>query len=163
MQFTNDCFLNEGGLAKYAARRGERTYQMREAGRVQLIARERQRHCNSCGKRVQANHVHGISPAVHPKAKEAKSQVKSILAKERRKEDKKTVWFKESEDSSDIEVEIIPADIGLKHNEVEKDSAVAVNADDMELSDLSTQNTQDFDKKQEPVSDRQEQQDTKAS
>ncbi|XP_062869463.1 cadherin-related family member 5 [Trichomycterus rosablanca] len=159
MQFTNDCFLNEGDMARCAGRRGERRDRKPEAGRVRVTARERQRHCHSCGMRVQSNHVHRSSPVVHPKAKGAKSQVKSILTKERRKEDKKTVWFKESEDSSDIEVEIIPDDIGFKPDEEEKDSDLALKAGDMELGDLSMLKTQDFDKQQETISDGQEQQD----
>ncbi|XP_073763479.1 cadherin-related family member 5 isoform X3 [Danio rerio] len=84
-----------------------------QGARVRVIPRERQRHCSSCGFQVHANHSH-YSPGLPVKEKPSKQRVKSILAKERRKDDKKTVWFKESEDSSDIEVEIIPDTIGLK-------------------------------------------------
>lgn len=44
---------------------------------------------------------------------------RSVLAKQRRKEGQKTVWFKEIEDSSDIEVEIIPDSVGRVAEETE--------------------------------------------
>lgn len=67
------------------------------------------------------------------------------------------VWFKESEDSSDIEVEIIPDDIGLKHEEEnEESSSLALKTSDMELSELTMMNIQDFDKQKENVSDHRE-------
>lgn len=44
---------------------------------------------------------------------------RSVLAKQRRKEGQKTVWFKEIEDSSDIEVEIIPDTVGRVEEETE--------------------------------------------
>lgn len=47
--------------------------------------------------------------------------MRSILAKQRRKEGQKTVWFKESEDSSDIEVEIIPDTVGRVEEETEEE------------------------------------------
>lgn len=46
---------------------------------------------------------------------------RSILAKQRRREGQKTVWFKESEDSSDIEVEIIPDTVGRVEEETEEE------------------------------------------
>lgn len=46
---------------------------------------------------------------------------RSILAKQRRKEGQKTVWFKEIEDSSDIEVEIIPDTVGRVEEETEEE------------------------------------------
>lgn len=46
---------------------------------------------------------------------------RSILTKQRRKEGQKTVWFKESEDSSDIEVEIIPDTVGRVEEETEEE------------------------------------------
>lgn len=49
---------------------------------------------------------------------------RSILAKQRRKEGQKTVWFKESEDSSDIEVEIIPDTVGRVEEETEEELEV---------------------------------------
>lgn len=50
--------------------------------------------------------------------------MKSILAKRHRKEGQKTVWFKESEDSSDIEVEIIPDTVGRVEEETEEELEV---------------------------------------
>ena len=46
---------------------------------------------------------------------------RSLLNKQRRKEGQKTVWFKESEDSSDIEVEIIPDTVGRVEEETEEE------------------------------------------
>ncbi|XP_060797894.1 cadherin-related family member 5 [Neoarius graeffei] len=158
MQFTNDGFLNEADMSRLAMRRPEKRDRKQEVApkwRVRVTPRERQGHCNSCGMRVHSNHVHRSSPALHPKAQGSK--VRSILAKERRKDRQKTVWFKESEDSSDIEVEIIPDDIGLKHEEEDNDSSsLARKASDMELGELTMTNIQDFDKQQENVSDHQE-------
>lgn len=47
--------------------------------------------------------------------------MRSILTKQRRKEGQKTVWFKESEDSSDIEVEIIPDTVTRVEEETEEE------------------------------------------
>lgn len=47
--------------------------------------------------------------------------MRSILTKQRRKEGQKTVWFKESEDSSDIEVEIIPDTVDRVEEETEEE------------------------------------------
>ncbi|TTA54980.1 Cadherin-related family member 5 [Bagarius yarrelli] len=156
MQFTNDAFLNEADMGRLAMRRQEKKDRKQEAPskwRVRVTPRERQRHCNSCGMRVSSNHVHRSSPALHPKAQGAKDQVRSILAKEKRKEGQKTVWFKESEDSSDIEVEIIPDDIGLKHNAEEDDdsNSPVLKSSDMELGELTMTNIQDFNMQKENV------------
>lgn len=160
MQFTNDGFLNEADVGRLAMRRPDKRDRKQEGApkwRVRVTPRERQRHCNSCGIRVHSNHTHRSSPALHPKAQGAKDQVRSILAKERRKDRQKTVWFKESEDSSDIEVEIIPDDIGLKREEEDDgSSSLALKASDMELGELTMMNIKDSDKQQENVSDHQE-------
>lgn len=50
--------------------------------------------------------------------------MRSILSKQRRREGQKTVWFKESEDSSDIEVEIIPDTVGRVEEETEEELEV---------------------------------------
>lgn len=50
--------------------------------------------------------------------------MRSILTKQRRKEGQKTVWFKESEDSSDIEVEIIPDTVGRVEEETQEELEV---------------------------------------
>lgn len=160
MEFTNDGFLNEADMSRLAMRRPDkrdRKQELTPKWRARVTPRERQGHCNSCGVRVHSNHVHRSSPALHPKAQGAKDQVRSILTKERKKDKQKTVWFKESEDSSDIEVEIIPDDIGLKHEEQDDRSpSLAPKASDMELGELTMMNIQDFDKKKENVSDTQE-------
>lgn len=49
---------------------------------------------------------------------------RSRLIKQRRKEGQKTVWFKESKDSSDIEVEIIPDTVGRVEEETEEELEV---------------------------------------
>lgn len=153
MQFTNDGFLNEADISRLAMRRPDKRDRKQEATpkwRVRTTPRERQEYCNACGMWVHSNHVHRSSPALHPKAHGAKDHVRSILTKERRKERQKMVWFKESEDSSDIEVEIIPDDIGLKHKEVDNDSSsLALKASDIELGELTMMNIQDSGKQQE--------------
>lgn len=151
LQFTNDGFLNEGDAGRSGSRRAEKRDKKLEAspaGRVRVMPRERLRHCNLCGMRVQTNHVHRSSPGGHPKARGSKDQVKSILTKERRRQNRhKTVWFKESEDSSDIEVEIIPDNIGLRPEEDLEDfleNSSAPKASDMELGELTMMNIQDL-------------------
>lgn len=152
MQFTNDGFLNEGDTGRSRSRRAElrdRRLDAVQAARVRVIPRERPRHCSSCGLQTHPNHSHH-SPGVQTKGKANKHRVKSILAKERRKDDgHKSVWFKESEDSSDIEVEIIPDTIGLKPEEdverVDGEFASPPPEDsDMELGDLTMLNIQDL-------------------
>uniref|UniRef100_A0A8C1VA93 Cadherin domain-containing protein n=1 Tax=Cyprinus carpio TaxID=7962 RepID=A0A8C1VA93_CYPCA len=164
MQFTNDGFLNEGDTGRSRSRRAElreRRLDSVQAARVRVIPRERQRHCSSCGLQTHTNHSHH-SPAVQTRGKVNKHKVKSILAKERRKDDgHKTVWFKESEDSSDIEVEIIPDTIGLKAEEdmekVEGDFASPPPEDsEMELGELTMLNLQDLSSREMEISDSRE-------
>ncbi|XP_072517051.1 cadherin-related family member 5 isoform X2 [Salminus brasiliensis] len=162
LQFTNDGFLNEGDMGRSGGRRVERRDRKLEAGRVRVIPRERQRHCNLCGMRVHTNHIHRGSPVGHLKARGSKDQVKSILTKERRRQGRhKTVWFKESEDSSDIEVEIIPDNIGLRPEEdmenfVEDSSSPALKASDVEMGELTMTNIQDLDSQEGTNSHRRE-------
>uniref|UniRef100_A0A8C1GZR0 Cadherin domain-containing protein n=1 Tax=Cyprinus carpio carpio TaxID=630221 RepID=A0A8C1GZR0_CYPCA len=164
MQFTNDGFLNEGDTGRSRSRRAElreRRLDSVQAARVRVIPRERQRHCSSCGLQTHTNHSHH-SPAIQTRGKVNKHKVKSILAKERRKDDgHKTVWFKESEDSSDIEVEIIPDTIGLKPEEdmekVEGDFASPPPEDsEMELGELTMLNLQDLSSREMAISDSRE-------
>ncbi|XP_043099355.1 cadherin-related family member 5 isoform X2 [Puntigrus tetrazona] len=139
----------------------ERRLDAVQAARVRVIPRERQRHCSSCGLQTHTNHSHH-SPAVQTRGKANKHKVKSILAKERRKDDRqKTVWFKESEDSSDIEVEIIPDTIGLKPEEdmekAEGDFASPPLEDsEMELGELTMLNIQDLRSRETANSDSRE-------
>ncbi|XP_022525706.2 cadherin-related family member 5 isoform X2 [Astyanax mexicanus] len=162
LQFTNDGFLNEGDMSRFSGRRMDRRDRRLDSGRVRVVPRERQRHCNLCGMRVHTNHVHRGSPVGHLKARGSKDQVKSILTKERRKQGRhKTVWFKESEDSSDIEVEIIPDNIGLRPEEdlekfVEDSSSPAVRASDVEMGELTMMNIQDLDSQEGPNSNHRE-------
>uniref|UniRef100_A0A9J8CXW2 Cadherin domain-containing protein n=1 Tax=Cyprinus carpio carpio TaxID=630221 RepID=A0A9J8CXW2_CYPCA len=164
MQFTYDGFLNEGDTGRSRSRRAELRERRLDAVqdvRVRVIPRKRQRHCSSCGLQTHTNHSHH-SPAIQARGKANKHKVKSILAKERRKDDRqKTVWFKESEDSSDIEVEIIPDTIGLKPEEdmekVEWDFASSQPQDsEMELGELTTLNIQDLSSRETAISDSRE-------
>ncbi|KAI3376852.1 hypothetical protein L3Q82_000109 [Scortum barcoo] len=86
----------------------------------------RSRHCSSCG--VYTNHVPKGSPSVRPSRRGRgdgdEYSMRSILSKQRRKEGQKMVWFKESEDSSDIEVEIIPDTVGRVEEETEEELEV---------------------------------------
>lgn len=160
MQFTNDGFLNEGDTGRSRSRRAElrdRRPDPAQTGRVRATPRER--HCSSCGVQVQVNHKHQSSPAVQSRGRQSKNKVKSILAKERRRDERqKTVWFKESEDSSDIEVEIIPDNIGFKSKEdgerVEADFASHPSGDgEMELGELTRLNVQDLSSREKAISD----------
>ncbi|XP_052456745.1 cadherin-related family member 5-like isoform X1 [Carassius gibelio] len=132
-----------------------------QAARVRVIPRKRQRHCSSCGLQTHTTHSHH-SPAGQARGKANKHKVKSILAKERRKDDRqKTVWFKEREDSSDIEVEIIPDNIGLKPEEdmekIEWDFASTQTEDsEMELGELTMLNIQDLSSRETAISDSRE-------
>ncbi len=164
MQFTNDGFLNEGDTGRSRSRRAElreRRLDAVQAAGVRVIPRERQRHCSSCGLQTHTKHSHH-SPAVQIRGKANKHKVKSILAKERRKDDgQKSVWFKESEDSSDIEVDIIPDTIGLKPEEdmekVKGDFASPPPEDsEMELGELKMLNIQDLSSRETGNSDSRE-------
>ncbi|XP_033481716.1 cadherin-related family member 5 [Epinephelus lanceolatus] len=127
LQYTNDGFQNEGDLSRGGGRRWNNAVPRRSTfpqarGRVIPLER-RSRHCSSCG--VYTNHVTKGSPSARPsrrgRADGDEYSMRSILAKQRRKEGQKTVWFKESEDSSDIEVEIIPDTVGRVEEETEEE------------------------------------------
>ncbi|XP_029977836.1 cadherin-related family member 5-like [Sphaeramia orbicularis] len=126
LQYTNDGFQNEADAAR--GRRWNDALPRRSSapsarGRVIPLER-RSRHCSSCG--VYSNHVPKGSPAVRS-ARGGRGDndddygARSILSKQRRREGQKTVWFKESEDSSDIEVEIIPDTVGRVEEEPEEE------------------------------------------
>ncbi|XP_028256760.1 cadherin-related family member 5-like [Parambassis ranga] len=125
LQYTNDGFQNEADPSRGGARRWNNVVPRRSTfpqGRVIPLER-RSRHCSSCG--VYTNHVPKGSPSVRPSRRGRgdgdEYSMRSILAKQRRKEGQKTVWFKESEDSSDIEVEIIPDTVGRVEEETEEE------------------------------------------
>ncbi|XP_041796296.1 cadherin-related family member 5 [Chelmon rostratus] len=127
LQYTNDGFQNEADLSRGGARRWNNALPRRSTfpqarGRVIPLER-RSRHCSSCG--VYTNHVPKGSPSVRPSRRGRgdgdEYGMRSILTRQRRKEGQKTVWFKESEDSSDIEVEIIPDTVGRVEEETEEE------------------------------------------
>ncbi|KAM3624684.1 uncharacterized protein V6R79_000097 [Siganus canaliculatus] len=127
LQYTNDGFQNEGDPGRGAARRWNNTDSRRSTfpqprGRIIPLER-RSRNCSSCG--VHTNHVPKGSPLVRTSRRGRGDgddyRARSILTKKRRKEGQKTVWFKESEDSSDIEVEIIPDTVGRVEEETEEE------------------------------------------
>uniref|UniRef100_A0A1A8EAN5 Cadherin-related family member 5 n=1 Tax=Nothobranchius kadleci TaxID=1051664 RepID=A0A1A8EAN5_NOTKA len=125
LQFTNDGFQNESD-----PNRGSRRWNIvpRRSTFPQPMSRilpldRRSRHCSTCG--VFTNHVPKGSPAVRRGGGDMDDySMRSILAKQRRREGQKTVWFKESEDSSDIEVEIIPDSVGRVEEETEEELEV---------------------------------------
>ena len=127
LQYTNDGFQNEGDQGRGGGRRWNNALPRRSTfpqarGRVIPLER-RSRHCSSCG--VYTNHVPKGSPSVRPSRRGRGDGddhcTRSILARQRRREGQKTVWFKESEDSSDIEVEIIPDTVGRVEEETEEE------------------------------------------
>lgn len=88
-----------------------------------LPLERRSRHCSTCG--VYSNHVTKGSPSVRRSRSDGDEYgMRTILSKQRRREGQKTVWFKESEDSSDIEVEIIPDSVGRVEEETEEELEV---------------------------------------
>uniref|UniRef100_A0AAQ5Z9D6 Cadherin domain-containing protein n=1 Tax=Amphiprion ocellaris TaxID=80972 RepID=A0AAQ5Z9D6_AMPOC len=127
LQYTNDGFQNEADPSRGGTRRWNNVMPRRSTfpqprGRV-LPMERRSRHCSSCG--VYTNHVPKGSPSARP-ARRGRGDgdeysMRSILTKQRRREGQKTVWFKESEDSSDIEVEIIPDTVGRVEEETEEE------------------------------------------
>ncbi|KAF1393237.1 hypothetical protein PFLUV_G00036450 [Perca fluviatilis] len=127
LQYTNDGFQNEGDPSRGGGRRWTNVLPRRSTfpqARGRVIPMERRsRHCSSCG--VYTNHVPKGSPSVRPSRRGRgdgdEYSRRSILAKQRRKEGQKTVWFKEIEDSSDIEVEIIPDTVGRVEEETEEE------------------------------------------
>ncbi|XP_030270589.1 cadherin-related family member 5 [Sparus aurata] len=127
LQYTNDGFQNEGDHGRGVARRLNNVVPRRSTfpqprGRVIPLER-RNRHCSSCG--VYTNHVPKGSPSVRQSRRGRgdgdEYSSRSILTRQRRKEGQKTVWFKEIEDSSDIEVEIIPDTVGRVEEETEEE------------------------------------------
>ncbi|XP_067351462.1 cadherin-related family member 5 isoform X2 [Channa argus] len=127
LQYTNDGFQNEGDQNRGGFRRWNNVIPRRSTfpqarGRVIPLER-RSRHCSSCG--IYTNHIAKGSPSVRHTIRGRGDgdvyNMRSILTKKRRKEGQKTVWFKESEDSSDIEVEIIPDTVGRVEEETEEE------------------------------------------
>lgn len=125
LQYTNDGFQNEADQNRGSSRRWNNALPRRTTfplarGRP---LEKRSRHCPSCG--VYTNHVPKGSPSAwRGRSDSDEYRDRARLAKQRRKEGQKTVWFKESEDSSDIEVEIIPDTVGRVEEETEEELEV---------------------------------------
>ncbi|XP_033847706.2 cadherin-related family member 5 [Periophthalmus magnuspinnatus] len=98
LQFTNDGFQTE------VDSRG-RWGGMFPKGKVLPLGKRSPKPCSSCG--TFSNHIHRTSP-MSRRSRELRNGSESGLMRPKRKEGQKSVWFKESENSSEIEVEIIP-------------------------------------------------------
>ena len=113
MQYTNDGFQNEGDPSRGGGGGGRRCAAAKRStvpqARGRVIPMERRgHHCSSCG--LYTNHVPKGSPLARASGRIWEDLETKL--KRRKREGQKTVWFKESEDSSDIEVEIIPDTVG---------------------------------------------------
>lgn len=127
LQYTNDGFQTETDPSRGSGRRWNNAVPRRSTfpqARSRVIPLERRsRHCSSCG--VYTNHVPKGSPLYRRGRGDGDEyDARSVLARQRRKEGQKTVWFKESEGSSDIEVEIIPDTVGRVEEETEEELEV---------------------------------------
>ncbi|KAM7405690.1 hypothetical protein PAMP_000118 [Pampus punctatissimus] len=122
LQYTNDGFQNEADPSRWNNATPRRSTFPQARSRVIPLER-RSRHCSSCG--VFTNHVSKGSPSVRTSRRGRgdgdEYSMRSILTRQKRKEGQKTVWFKESEDSSDIEVEIIPDTVGRVEEQTEEE------------------------------------------
>ncbi|XP_061565061.1 cadherin-related family member 5 [Cololabis saira] len=131
LQYTNDGFQNEGDQSRGSARRWTNPIPRRSTfpqPRSRVLPLERRsHHCSACG--IYTNHVPKGSPMVRPGRRlradvDEEYSMRSILTRRRRREGQKTVSFKESEDSSDIEVEIIPDSVGRVEEETQEELEV---------------------------------------
>ncbi|XP_041840572.1 cadherin-related family member 5 [Melanotaenia boesemani] len=130
LQYTNDGFQNEGDASRGGSRRWNNAFPRRSTfpqPRSRILPLDKRGHpCSTCG--IYTNHVPKGSPSLRPTRRSRgdgdEYGMRSILSKQRRREGQKTVWFKESEDSSDIEVEIIPDTVGRVEEETEEELEV---------------------------------------
>uniref|UniRef100_A0A8C7ICK7 Cadherin domain-containing protein n=1 Tax=Oncorhynchus kisutch TaxID=8019 RepID=A0A8C7ICK7_ONCKI len=133
LQYTNDGYQGTEGDAlrcrprrpEPVDKRGRGATVPGDRGRaIPLERRRSDRHCGFCG--LYANHNAKPGPACSPAMGGGRGEggdkdgVRSILAKGGRKEGGKSVWFKENEDASGIEVEIIPDTLGQEEETEEE-------------------------------------------
>ncbi|CAG5848585.1 unnamed protein product [Menidia menidia] len=130
LQFTNDGFQTEGDPGRGGGGGGggghcrpggaprRSTFPQPRARLLPLGGRTRP--CSGCG--LGSNHLpRGRRGRAGPPPPAEPNGVRSILGRPRRREGQKTVWFKESQDSSDVEVEIIPDSVGRVEEETEEE------------------------------------------
>nr|XP_046191289.1 cadherin-related family member 5-like [Oncorhynchus gorbuscha] len=133
LQYTNDGYQGtEGDALRCRSRRPEPVDKRGrgatvpgDRGRaIPLERRRSDRHCGFCG--LYANHNAKPGPACSPAMGGGRGEggdkdgVRSILTKGGKKEGGKSVWFKENEDASGIEVEIIPDTLGQEEETEEE-------------------------------------------
>lgn len=117
LQFTNDGFQKEAEQGRGTSRRWNSARTRRSTF---PLPRGR---CASCGG--YSNHLPKGSPLARRSSGDGdESSAGSSRARQRRREGQKTVWFKESKDSCDIEVEIIPDTVGRVEEETEEELEV---------------------------------------
>lgn len=147
LQYTNDGYQGTEGDALRGGprrpepvdKRGRGATVPGDRGRaIPLERRRSDRHCGFCGLYANHNHHAKPSPASSPargggRGGGDKDGMRSILAKGGRKEGGKSVWFKENEDASGIEVEIIPDTLGQE----EETEEVVLDMEEMEGGDRS--------------------------
>ncbi|CAB1338858.1 unnamed protein product [Coregonus sp. 'balchen'] len=136
LQYTNDGYQGTEGdalrggprLPAPVDKRGRGATVPGDRGRaIPLERRRSDRHCGFCGLYANHNHHAKPSPASSPARGGGrggggdKDGMRSILAKGGRKEGGKSVWFKENEDASGIEVEIIPDTLGQEEETEEEE------------------------------------------
>ncbi|KAL1007780.1 hypothetical protein UPYG_G00091500 [Umbra pygmaea] len=107
LQYTNDGYQGTEGDALRS--RPRRATVPGDRGRaIPLERRRSDRHCGSCGLYTNHSHHAVTTPGSSPATGGEEGGRRSILAKGGRRDGGKSVWFKENEDASGVEVEIIP-------------------------------------------------------
>ncbi|XP_068170070.1 cadherin-related family member 5 [Antennarius striatus] len=117
LQYTNNGFQNEADQNRGSSGRWNNVLPRRSTFPLPRGSRVLPRQCASCG--VYTNHIPKGSPSVRTSREEEEEYRRR--REQRRKEGQKTVWFKESEGSSDIEVEIIPDCVGRVEEETQEE------------------------------------------
>ncbi|KAM8876522.1 cadherin-related family member 5 [Synchiropus picturatus] len=119
LQYTNDGYQNEADGSREGSVRWNNM--PRRSTFPQSQGRVNPRHCSSCGG--FSNHVPRGSPSVRPfrRGRGDGDEYDFKATRQKRKEGQKTVWFKQIEDSSDIEVEIIPDTVGRVEEETQEE------------------------------------------